>query len=313
MDEQRYRQAEQRLFADAGIAPAERFIALPSLGVRARILEVGEGAPVLFQHGGPNAGATWAYVVAGLRGVRCILLDRPGCGLSERPRETPDHRTLAGYVSQLTADVLDALGLGRASLVGSSFGGYAALRSSIALSDRVDRVILAGCPAFVPGWTAPGFFSLLRTPVVGKLVQAMPATRGSMRMSLKQMGEHQALQAKAIPAPMLEWIFAWQRYTDTMRNDAAMILAAGRWRQGFDPALDLTPADLSRVDVPVLIASGTDDPVGGEPVISNLAELLPRATVEMFPSAGHLPWLSSPARFCEAVSAFVGSESPATG
>lgn len=313
MNEQRYRDAERRLFADAGIAPAERVIALPSLGVRARVLEVGEGAPVLFLHGGPNAAATWAYVAATLPGIRAILVDRPGCGLSEPPRETPDHRTLPGYVAQLTADLLGALGLERATLAGSSFGGYAALRSALALPGRIDRVVLAGCPAFVPGWSAPGFFSLLRTPLVGKLILALPATRGSMRMSLKQMGEHRALRAGAIPAAMLEWTFAWQRYTDTMRNDAAMIVAAGKWRRGFDPSLDLTSADLAGVATPVLILSGTEDPVGGEPVVRNLAALLPRATVEMLPGAGHLPWLSNPARFGEAIVEFVGAGSPAAG
>ena len=58
MNELRYRRVEEALFADAGLDPIERWIDLPSIGTRARVLETGEGPPVLFLHGGPMAAAT---------------------------------------------------------------------------------------------------------------------------------------------------------------------------------------------------------------------------------------------------------------
>lgn len=293
MDTTRYLAAERALFADAGIDPIERWLDLPS-GPRVRVLEHGTGAPVLFLHGGPNAAATFSYVAAATSGVRCLLLDRPGCGLSEPPPTVPNNHTVADYVTALTAEVLDSIGLEQVCLVGGSFGGYSALRSAVAHPDRVTGVVLAGCPAFVPGWTAPAFSSLLRTPLLGRLVVALPASAASVRMSLRQFGHASTLEHGRITTPMLDWIRAWGRDTSTMRNDAAMIIACGTWRGGFDPSLDLTIDELTRIEMPVELRFGADDPVGGQAVGEQLAVALPNVQLHLLPDAGHLPWLHDP-------------------
>lgn len=308
-DPDRYREHERRLFADAGIAPAERQVTLPRSGVTARLLVVGDGEPALFLHGGPNAAATWSYLAGATPGVRCLLLDRPGTGLSEPFPAAPDATNLGSVLEELVVEVLDALAIEQAHLVGSSLGGYAALRAAAARPDRVQRVVLLGCPAFVPGWTPPGFFRLLRTPVLGRILVAPPPTAGSVRMSLRQMGQQASLAAGAIPAPMLEWIRSWQRDTDTFRNDAEMIRRCGTWRDGFDDRLDLTDRALRAVKAPTLVVVGTDDPVGAEPVGRDLAARLPEGHVEVWPDAGHLIWLDDPVRAGALVSSFLTSES----
>jgi 2-hydroxy-6-oxonona-2,4-dienedioate hydrolase len=309
-DVHRYRQAERRLFDDAGIDPKEHRLPLATVGVEVRVLEVGEGAPTVFVPGGPNAAATWAYVAGGAPNRRWLLVDRPGTGLSDPPPSAPDVNALPHFVEQVTLDVLDALDVERASLVGSSLGGYSVLRFAAANPARVDRVVLAGCPAFVPGWRAPGFFTWLRAPLVGRLLLAAPVTASSARMSLKQMGHRRSLEADAIPAAMLEWVAAWQRDTDTMRHDGAMIRACGTWRGGFDLSLDLSPEILGTVEAPCLIIVGTDDPVGQEEVAQTLASLLPDAAVEVWAGAGHLPWLDDPQRMAASIGAFLGTAAP---
>ena len=81
-DEHRYRRAEAALFQAAGIDPTERWVDLPTIGTSARLLEHGVGEPALFIPGGPNAAATFAEAGAHTSGLRCLLLDRPGTGLS---------------------------------------------------------------------------------------------------------------------------------------------------------------------------------------------------------------------------------------
>lgn len=311
MNEQRYRLREAALFAAAGIDPVERWLDLDTIGTRARVLEVGDGPPVLFLSGGPDAAATWSYVAgAATAGLRCILLDRPGTGLSAPPRQVLDAARLPGYVSDLTRDVLDALGVPCASLVGCSFGGFSALRSALALGERIEQVVLAGCPAFVPGWRQPRFFSVLRTPVLGRLVLAVPPTRASVRFSLRELGHASSLGEGAIPQPMLDWVRGWQRDTDTMRHDAAMILACGT-RRGFDPRLDMAPEELAAIRQRCMVVIGTDDPVGGADVGRALAEMLPSSELEIWPGAGHLPWLDDPAAFGSRLVAFLGSRADA--
>lgn len=307
MSESRYREAEARLFEDAGIKPRETWLELSRVGARTRVLETGEGDPVVFLHGGPMAAATWAYVVAELHDVRAILLDRPGCGLSEAPNPIPDSTTLPTYVEQLTEDVLDALGLDEATVVGSSFGGYSALRSAAAMPDRVRGVFLAGCPPFVPGWTQIPFFTMLRTPLVGRLLPYLPATSASVRMGLRQMGQARSLTEGDIPLAMLEWERAWQRHTNTLRNDARMIRQCGTFRGGFESRLELRPEDLHRVATPVHVLVGSADPIGGAEVGRDLERLIPHATLEIWEGAGHLPWLDDPGGLASSVRSFVGS------
>ncbi len=304
MNDDRLREAESQLFSDAGINPREKWLDLPRVGARTRVLEVGDGEPVVFLHGGPEAGATWAYVAAHLDGIRAILVDRPGCGLSAAPRNIPDASTLPAYVAQLTADLLDELGIARASLVGSSLGGYSALRSALALTSRVRGVFLAGCPPFVPGWTQIPFFTLLRAPVLGQLMVRMPATAAGVRMGLMQMGHAQALRAGTIPPAMLAWERVWQGHTATLRNDARMIRGCGTFLGGFAPHLDLRPDDLARVKAPVHLLVGTADPIGAEETGQRLVDLLPTASLEVLDGAGHLPWLDEPQRVARSVRSF---------
>jgi pimeloyl-ACP methyl ester carboxylesterase len=193
----------------------------------------------------------------------------------------------------------------RASVVGSSFGGYSALRSAAALPDRIDRVVLAGFPAFVPRWRAPSFFTLLRTPLLGRLLLAAPATRSSAHLSLKQLGHRRSLAAGRIPGPMVDWTVAWQRHTGTMRNEAAMIIGLGSWRGGFDGRLDLTARDIAEVRAPCLIVAGSGDPVGAVPESRHLESLLPDAAVEVVDGGGHLPWLDDPGRVARLVTSWV--------
>lgn len=95
---------------------------------------------------------------------------------------------------------------------------------------------------------------------------------------------------------MLQWIRAWQAHTDTMRNDAAIIVRCGSWRHGFGPSLDLGDDILSTVHALTLVVVGSEDPVGGEEVARGLVDRLPRAHVEVMDDAGHLPWLDDPGR-----------------
>lgn len=301
MNEVRYREAEQGLFDAAGLEVRESWLELPTLGVSTRVLEAGAGDPVLFLHGGPMAAATWAYAAAALPEYRTILLDRPGCGLSSMLPSVPDHTALPRYVERLTADVLDALGLETVTLVGSSLGGYSALRSARALPDRVRSVYLAGCPPFVPGWKQPSYFTLLRAPLLGRLMLRLPATASSVKFALRQYGHEESLQAGRIPQSMLDWELAWQRHTSTLRNDATMIRACGSLLGGFDESLELGADELAGITVPVHVLVGTDDPVGGVGVADGLAGLLPQATVEVWEGAGHLPWLDDPGRFAKSV------------
>jgi pimeloyl-ACP methyl ester carboxylesterase len=64
-------------------------------------------------------------------GFRCLMLDRPGAGLSgPLPKAFEDVDSLAAFSDAFIIDVLDGLELDSAHVVATSYGGYAALRAT---------------------------------------------------------------------------------------------------------------------------------------------------------------------------------------
>ena len=135
MDETRYRDAEQRFWQSVGVEPTERRLHLDRLDTEIRVQEVGDGPLVVFVHGGSASGANWAPLVADLDGFRCVVIDRPGCGLSPPLYRDLTHIGPFWVVTDaLVVDVLDALDAPTGHVVATSLGGLV-------------RVARCGCPS----------------------------------------------------------------------------------------------------------------------------------------------------------------------
>jgi 2-hydroxy-6-oxonona-2,4-dienedioate hydrolase len=310
MNEQLYREAEHRLWQDAGATPKEHHIKLPWQGARVRVQEVGEGPPVLFVHGGPNSGSTWAYLAARLQQFRCLIVDRPGTGLSDTL--DLDRKGLDAFVRQFVAEVLDGLGVDRADLVGSSFGGYIALQSALATPERVGRIVQMGAPPMIPGGTVPLFMRLMAIPGLHRLVAALPPSAKQSISTFRQIGHGASIDAGRIPKAFMDWYLALLRYTPTMRSDLGIISGA-MTRRGFDPSYDLTAQELASISAPTYFLWGENEPFGSEEVGRALVKAMPRAELELLPGAGHLPWLDDPDHAATVVARFLAREDALPG
>jgi pimeloyl-ACP methyl ester carboxylesterase len=287
MDEARYREAERALWASEGLEPTEHWIELASTGTRARVQAVGEGEPVLFVHGGPNAGSTWVPLAPHVPGRRLLFLDRPGAGLSD-PVDL-DVDTLGAVADRLVADVLDGLAIDHADVVASSFGSWCTLRSAVAAPDRIGRMAHLGCPAFVPGFRMIGMLRVLSSPLRHVIFRLPPSERAA-DMSLRAIGHGASLAAGRLPASLAPWYAALQAHTDTYVNEADLIARLAGPVRGFDRRLALDEATLSSVAAPCLLVWGADDTFGGEEVGAALRDALPDAELVVLPDSGHLPW-----------------------
>ncbi|MEN3303578.1 alpha/beta hydrolase [Pseudonocardia sp.] len=115
-------------------------------GIRTNYLESGSGDEhVVLVHGsgpGVTSYANWRLVLPVLgEDFHCVAPDMVGFGYSERP-ENPDY-SVQTWADQ-TLGVMDALGIGRAHMIGNSFGGAIALRLATQHPDRVDKLVLMG-------------------------------------------------------------------------------------------------------------------------------------------------------------------------
>ena len=104
-DEQRYREVERRLWKSVRLEPVERRIRVAGVGVRVQLVE--DGPPVVFLHGGPNSGSTWAPLLPHLTKFRCYVVDRPGTGLSDDFVLLDD---LHGFARRFVSQVLGRAG-----------------------------------------------------------------------------------------------------------------------------------------------------------------------------------------------------------
>ena len=171
MDEVRFRSSERAVWASVGVTPSERRVRLVRTGCTVRVQESGSGPAVLFVHGAASGGTSWADLVARLQGFRCVMVDRPGCALSD-PLPAPLRRIeqIEAYADGFVVDVLDALDLERAHVVATSYGGYFALRGAAAHPERFERIVELGWTIGAPMSKVPFILRLLAVPGVGRVL-----------------------------------------------------------------------------------------------------------------------------------------------
>ncbi|MCB0998109.1 MAG: alpha/beta hydrolase [Acidimicrobiales bacterium] len=300
-----YRAAERRLWSSLGVDARERFVELRRLGTQVRVQEIGDGEPVVFVHGGPSAGTTWAPLVAEMAGFRSIVVDRPGTGLS--PSMSITAAELGGFADSFVVDLLDALELERAPVVASSFGGFLALRAAALAPERFERMVQMACPAGAPGMAVPGFMRAATIPPLRKLMTTLPPNERMALSMLRQIGHGTSVDAGRFTPAFLDWYLSLQRDTATARHDLRLIGSLVTVTGSVRPALAL-PRDLLRhVDVPTYFYWGADDPFGGLAVAESMVQTMPDAHLDMVADAGHLPWLDDPSAAGLAIRAFLRS------
>ena len=305
MNERKYRNAEARYWDVEGVTPTEEWLDLRRAGARVRVQVVGEGPPVLFVHGGSVSGTCFASLVARLAGFRCLVLDRPGCGLSERAAGTvADVDAFAAFADALIVDVLDALELDRAHVVATSLGGYHALRTASAHPDRVRRVVELGFPIGAPNGPMPLVMRLAGVRSLGWVMARVPMNERAVRSMLRQIGLRQALDAGRFSQEGVDWFGAVLRHTDTMRNEiaASPILHGLR---GVNDSIVLDDELLGRIRAPVRFVWGAEDPFGGADVASRFVAKVPGAQLELIEGGGHAVWLDDPDGVADRVTRFL--------
>ena len=128
--------------------------------VRAHDTGPADGLAVVWHHGSPQTGAPLAPLVSAVarRGMRLVSYGRPSYGGS-----TPQAGRSVASAAADTAQIADALGIGRFATMGASGGGPHALACAALLPDRVIGAVSVAGPApltsefdWYAGMVAPG-------------------------------------------------------------------------------------------------------------------------------------------------------------
>jgi pimeloyl-ACP methyl ester carboxylesterase len=306
VDEARYRRAEQALWRSYGVDPEERLVRLASTGTDVRVQVLGAGPPLLFVHGGSTCGASWAPLVARLGRFRCLVLDRPGCGLSAPlPARFDDVQRLVTFARELLPSVLDALEVQRAAAVSTSFGGLFALHAAHADPGRIDRVLEIGWPFGAPIEKVPLVMRVAAARPLAWTMTRVPPTKATVRAIFRQIGLGEALAAGRISDEAIEWFRSVLRDTDTLRNELRTNPPVITPFRGLNRDVLFPDAVLAELNVPVAFAWGTADPFGGEETARAFAARVAGARLELLPGAGHAPWMDDPDGVARSAEAFL--------
>jgi pimeloyl-ACP methyl ester carboxylesterase len=289
---QQYVEAERRLWEHLGVTPTERRVTLGS-GGRVRVQELGDGIPFVLLHGGSVAGTSWATLAAALDDVRCILVDRPGCGLSDPIAGGPlrDLAAVQAYADRLLGELLDALELDSAAVGATSYGGYFAFRGAAAAPGRVTKVVEYSWLIGAPSEGAPLPARIGALPGVQSAMTRIPMTRGMVAGALRRFGLGRAIESGAFDEHMLDWAHALLRHTDTLANDMTSSPNLFTPIRGQNSNVLLSDDLLASLTMPVLLLWGENDPNGGAAIARTFAPRLPNAELVLIADAEHAPWL----------------------
>ncbi len=263
-------------------------------GVRLRLRDTGpRGAPaVIMIHGFGASLETWEPWARTLSAhYRVIRFDLPGFGLTgaDPTGDYTDAREI-----KILIDLMNQLGLVRASLIGNSLGGRIAWNFAAQHPDRVTRLVLVS----PDGFASPGF-PYDKTPKTPLMMRLLPyvAPRGLLRANLAA--------AYGRPAALQETTLT--RYRDLLLAPGVRRAILARLGQVIlrDPA-----PTLARIPAPVLLIWGEKDRMIP---ISNAADYmrdLPHATLVRLPGLGHVPFEEDPGVSIIPVERFLAGDTP---
>lgn len=246
--------------------------------------ESGSGQPLVFLHGLGGTRIAWGAQLRGLSGqFRCIAWDMPGYGDSS-PLEPLTYSGIAGRVIEL----LDAVGIDRATLVGLSFGGMHALHTALEYPTRVARLVLAdSSPAF-------GIDGTDRSEWISDRLDPIDAggTPGDAADVIVDAITHVRLEGEIRE----ETVGSFHRISATGFRAAVMCL----------PDNDVR-ARLGEITQPSLVVVGDHDLETPLPYAQLLADGIPNATLRIVAGAGHLSPAEAPEQFNRMLQTFLNA------
>ncbi len=223
-------------------------------GVQIAFLDEGEGEPIVLVHGfASTKEVNWVFpgwvTTLTRAGRRVIAFDNRGHGESTKLYDP------AAYHSSLMAEdvraLLDHLGFGRADVMGYSMGARITAFLALAHPERVRSAVLGG-------------LGIRLVDGVG-----LPETVA------------QALEAPALADVSDPTGYTFRAFAEQTHSDLRALAACMRGSRQT-----LSPGEVGRIAVPVLVAVGSKDPVAGSP--EQLAALIPGARALIIPRRDHM-------------------------
>ncbi|MGI5219376.1 alpha/beta fold hydrolase [Nocardia sp. CA-290969] len=269
------------------LAPRTRVV--EAGGILTNVLTAGSGRPIVLLHGsgpGVSAAANWSEVIPALaEDFQVIAPDIAGFGASLGPVGTTYGIKL--WVRQLV-ELLDALEVPSATLLGNSFGGGLSLAATLKHPERVDGLILLGTPV--------GTFEMTE------------GLRSGWHYEPDESEMRRILQIFAHDPALVTEDMVRTRYEASARpgaQNAYRRLIPEPGPEGT-PVKGVPEESLQTITQPTLILHGREDPVIPVELAWRAAHHIPNADLKVFSKCGHWVQLERSSEFLCEVREFLG-------
>lgn len=258
-------------------------------GVRLYVEEWGQGAPVIFVHGGGVTHAFWEHQVGGLMdGFRTISYDHRGCGASDKPA---GEYSVGLWAEDLHA-LIGRLGLDRPVVVGHALGSHVALTLAARHPESVGRLALAAAaPWFVGEHGQDGGFS---TDFWDALQASWLRNRPQAELDLADEKYFHRDPGEGLRMATLQMALTWP---------LPVFLELAKTLPDVDHR-----ASLSGIEVPVLLMHGRHDEKNRYDGVEYLLEHLPDARLTTFEDCAHCLPVEDPERCTEVLREFLEAD-----
>lgn len=261
------------------------------LGHRVRYLAAGSGPPLLLLHGLMGFSFSFSENLRELsRNATVYAPDLLNTGYSDR---VDGDATLPGIADQVS-EFMNAVGIAKADVLGSSHGGAVAMVLSLRSPERVSRLILVS-PA--NPWSEEerlrvSFFSMRTFRSIGLSLRFLNVA--AVKFSLERMYRD---PSRIMPGTV-------EGYSPPVRNRQTLeyfLRAAESWHKDF---AELKTTIHALDGMPKLLVWGTHDSVVPLATARTMQEHLPNTKLVTL-DTGHLPYEELPGEFTRAVTDFI--------
>jgi pimeloyl-ACP methyl ester carboxylesterase len=272
-------------------------------GHRRAFRRCGSGPVLLLLHGIGDSSEAWLPLMPALAERYTVIApDLLGHGNSAKPRA--DY-SMAAYANGMR-DLLDVLGVDRATIVGHSLGGGVAAQMVYQHPQRCERLMLVA-----PGGAGREVMPLLRLLAAPYAGLALPPLRlpGSRQVArvvtsaLRLSGTNLGRDADEVRR-----IFDGLSRSESQFAFARTLRAVVDWRGQVVTMLDRT---YLAADMPVQIVWGDRDGVIPVQHAHHAQAALPGSRLEIFEGCGHFPHHCDPERFLAVLDDFMTTTKPA--
>jgi pimeloyl-ACP methyl ester carboxylesterase len=265
------------------IALESNFSLIPTDYGNIRVFDTKGNKPaILAVPDGPNVIEHHKNLISKLsRDFRVICFEFIGVGLSY-PNSKYDYSY--AKASQLIIDLMDILGIERATLCFSCSNGFYAIKTAEQFPDRIVHLFLSQTPSIhsMVEWTTINIPKVLRYPVVGQIVNSFSEKKFAKtwyRYALPKETDKSAFVATSL---------------DNLNKGGCFCLSG--LVQGLEKE---SLSKLNVLDVPSTLIWGTKDYTHRNTDHTSILEHLPNCEIIEFENCGHFPELEDTNRYSQ--------------